>query len=493
MMHTPIKTGDFPGDWSYHGNAKLLLKDCVQLIRISLYLTVTDYVDISVKIIWSDISDNEIHEITTKMIDDHQQFIIIQESILLIGCSIPPLYSNDGTTDFDVVRFVTYSENKIRSTIQKDSEHFVSLRAYLNDEVSLHDKYFITEFQNMPSRKNRTSNNLIGEQNLYCALNSGYSIRCGKKYIAHKNHNVFYNNNIDTLYKLSFIDVKLSLINNLGIDDPKDVEIASHLENVLNDTCAFLSIICVREILPIYYDYSIFTHTKYIDGYIIPVWGRRKIQKNSNSSSNQGINFLNNAIAFLECCPINKQLSRGIQHLKLTVYESSVELKLMASCSAIEYFYSFWFQNMDGLLKIVNESSNTNPLLNLRDRDFRKLREIRPKTPFLSMVIRFFVNDLSIDWAKYMNADDTPMFIKVRNDLLHGNSIYDDTLIFQAEEVAQKLATAILFSIMKRNSRADVSQLNELYETLPIRTPEKDFHTISDGWAEIKNILDKLV
>jgi len=72
---------------------------------------------------------------------------------------------------------------------------------------------------------------------------------------------------------------------------------------------------------------------------------------------------------------------------------------------------------------------------------------------------------------------------------LHGSFISDDTVIFQAEEIAQKLGTEILVAIMKRISKADDAHS---YEIFPVRPLAKDFYKFSDGWLEIKDILDEL-
>jgi hypothetical protein len=357
----------------------------------------------------------------------------------------------------------------------------------LNDGVSSDDEIFAREFENMPQIHDRSYSGQKGVQPLYCKLNSGYEIRCGKKYITHQDHQTsYYTKNIETLYKLSFIDVVLPLkIENTSdlIDNNFqniEVYLAKHLENIFNDACAFLSIVCDREILPIYYDYSIRNQNKYIDGRVIPIWSRRKILKVNKCWFSHETHLMGNIEAFFECCPINKQLSRGIQHLKLTVYESSTELKLMASCSAIEYFYSFWLLEMNGLSKLIN----IDPIR------FKNLKNFKPnhdRTPPLSTVIRYIADDLSIDWNKYMKEVGKPEFLEVRNELLHGSFTSDDIAIFQAEEKAQKLGTEILFAIMKRISKSNDSHL---YETLPVRTPEENFYSLSDGWLEVKNILD---
>jgi hypothetical protein len=114
-------------------------------------------------------------------------------------------------------------------------------------------------------------------------------MKCGKKYVTHKDEDIQYIKNIHSLYKLSFIDIRIPLknprINNLISREEQEIEVAlaRHLENVLNDVCAFLSLLCEREILPIYYDYSICFQNKYISGRIIPIWERRRIPRISQS------------------------------------------------------------------------------------------------------------------------------------------------------------------------------------------------------------------
>lgn len=502
MTH-PGWIGGFPGNWTYQGDAKLLVKNTVQLITISLRLIFIEEVEIDVKLIWKSITDDERLQIARQMHDERQQILVIKGSILLMGYSMPlfNINDNDGVTKFNVVKFITYSGLPNNFHFEENLDDFFQLRGYLNDEFSSLDHYFITEFQNTPRPLNIDADTIAEKRSLYCALNSGYEVKCGKKYITHKDHDIFYRKNIETLYKLSFIDIRIPLknhrINNLIIREAQEIEVslARHLETVLNDVCAFLSIVCEREILPIYYDYSICSQNKYIYGQIIPIWERRRIPRISQSWPTQGIHFLGNVTSFLECCPLSKQLSRGIGHLKITVYESTVELKLMAACSAIEYFYSYWLWEIDGLSKLRDGCSQNNQLLSEHKKLVKKLNNPQPssdsRTPALSTVIRFFVNDLNIEGKKYMDMDskDRPLFIEVRNKLLHGSFISDDKEIFQAEEIAQKLGTEILLAIMKIISKADDAQS---YESLPVRPLEKDFYKFSDGWPEIKDILDEL-
>ncbi len=503
MTH-PGWIGGFPGNWTYQGYAKLLVKDTVQLITISLRLIFIEEVEIDVKLIWKSITDHDRLQIARQMHDELHQILVIKGSILLMGYSMPlfNINDNDGVTKFNVVKFITYSGLSKNLNFEEKSDYFFQLRAYLNDEFSSRDDSFITEFQNTPRPLNIDADTIAEKQSLYCALNSGYEVKCGKKYITHKDHDILlYRKNIETLYKLSFIDIRIPLnnqgINNLIIQEAQEIEVslARHLENVLNDVCAFLSIVCDREILPIYYDYSMCAQNKYIYGQIIPIWERRRIPRISKSWPTEGIHFLDNVTSFLECCPLSKQLSRGIGHLKITVYESTPELKLMAACSAIEYFYSYWLWEIDGLSKLRDGCSQINQLLSEHKKLGKLLDQLQPssdsRTPALSTVIRFFVNDLNIEGKKYMDMDskDRPLFIEVRNKLLHGSFISDDKEIFQAEEIAQKLGIEILLAIMKIISKADDAQSSESW---PVRPLEKDVYKFSDGWPEIKDILDEL-
>jgi hypothetical protein len=501
MTTNPGWNGGFPGDWTYHGNAKLLVQDTIEEIQISLRLIFIEEADIDVKIIWQEITDDYRSKLILKMENTKTQVIIIPyNNLLLIGYSVPPSisYLNNHTTRFNVVKLITYKGYHSSIDFRNDfGDDFIQLRAYLNDEFSSIDEIFNTEFENTPRQRNQDFTNRPGP---YCILNSGYKFKCGKKYIVHQDHDVLYKKNIEVLYKLSFIDIMVSLFNETinkfnDSDNDPEVNLSRHLEEVVNNLCGFLSIICNYEILPIYYDYSIYSQNKYMIGRIIPIWKRRKIAKVSRAWFTRGIHFAGDITLFLECCPINKQISRGIEHLKITVYESTVELQLMAACSAIEYFYSYWFWELEGVKKLENAVFEKNSLIKLKKKNIDDLKKQSnkndKKTPYLSQVIQFFLKDLEIEREKYINTNHevTPTFIQIRNKLLHGSFISDDLAIYESKEVAQKLATKILFAIMKRISQSNESNL---YENLLVRPPIRDFYTLSDGWVEIKELLNEL-
>jgi hypothetical protein len=104
MTH-PGWINGFPGNWTYQGYAKLLVKDTVQLITISLRLIFIEEVEIEVKLIWEGIADEALLQIAKQMQEERQQILVINGSTLLIGYSIPPY---GGITNFNVVKFITY-------------------------------------------------------------------------------------------------------------------------------------------------------------------------------------------------------------------------------------------------------------------------------------------------------------------------------------------------------------------------------------------------
>ena len=97
MTH-PGWIGGFPGNWTHQGDAKLLVKNTVQLITISLRLIFLEEVEIDVKLIWKSITDDDRLQIARQMHDELQQILVIKGSILLMGYSMPlfNINENDG-------------------------------------------------------------------------------------------------------------------------------------------------------------------------------------------------------------------------------------------------------------------------------------------------------------------------------------------------------------------------------------------------------------
>lgn len=501
-MTNPGSLGGFPGNWNYQGEGTLLVGDTVQSIMVSLHLVFTEETEIDVKLNCSNIPKEEFYKLVDKIHETKTHVLIIQKSVVVVGFSTMHYEMYRRASNFTVTRLITYSCFPKDHDPYEDSEYFVKLKAYLNDEYSSHDDAWSSEFENVPQRyrRNRAEEEIeksfLDSFSLYCALNSGYEVQCGKKFVTHKDHDLFYRRNIETLYRLSFIDVTVSLKSErLSLPKQGDLYdetyLVEHLEDTLNDACGFLSIVRDHEILPIYYDYSIYSKNRYTYGRIIPVWNRRKIPKINKAWINSKINFFHDVALFLECCPLDKRLSRGIHHLKLTVYEATIELRLMAACSAIEYFYAYWLSEMDGASKLLTANEN-NRLTFLSKNDVCNLEALKSgsnkHTPPLSKIISFFLRDIGSDWENHV-GNYSFEFIQIRNYLLHGNFTSDETTLFSAEDSAQKIGTEILFRIMKVISK---SNHLELYDELPVGKPSQDFYVISNGWTELRNALNEL-
>ncbi|MBF2025328.1 MAG: hypothetical protein IGS48_00985 [Oscillatoriales cyanobacterium C42_A2020_001] len=305
-------------------------------------------------------------------------------------------------------------------------------------------------------------------------------------------------------YQLSFLDLRISslesklikTLNRKGFHD--EVQLLEHLEKTIDDLCAFLSITCDYEVLPIYFDYFINNRYKYFNGQIIPIDNRRRISRISSAYPKE-INLLYSATAYLECYPIDEQLSRGIQHLKLTVDEATIELKLMAACSAIEYFYSYWLFKVDGISKLIRGIEEKDKLILLKNKT-DKDKEDRKKematlqsnghgrTPPISKVIRFFLRDIGVDYAKYADDEEKFKFLEIRNSLLHGSFMHNEILICVAEDSAQKLGSEILYKLMKIISKSkDV----EAYDQILVELPLQEFCQFALGWEDLRSAFNE--
>jgi len=498
----------FPGNWSYQGEALFIVGDFACTVSTSLKLIFSEETRVTVKILWNSISLEKRAEIELKLREFHYQKIVIQKQIILTGVTFSPL--NSELTEFIVCRIKTLTCYPENTNLDDNLTYFVRLRAYLNDEYSLWDDRVYSEFSGIPQsspkapseeRRRREREKMVEDfANFYCALNSGYEIRCGRKYTLHQDHETFESKNIETLYKLTFIDIGISssskLIEAPISENSQQVnDLLKHLEEQINDACAFLSVVCDREILPIYYDYSLSSKKITISGKSIPIWSRRKISRISTRLGKfiTKTNLFDNVSDFLECCPISKILSRGIQHLKLTTHEATVELRLLAACSALEYFYSYWFWEMNGLSKLIQAVESKNKLAKyskIQTKHLEKLKHNKKgKTPNLSLVIRFFLHDLEVPWKKYIDDSKDPCFILIRNELLHGSFVSNETVLPEVEQEAKAVATEALFKILKQTSQ---SNFCESYDDLPIPEVGAKFHSISDNWIDIKNHLDDL-
>ena len=123
------------------------------------------------------IADDVRLQIARQMHEERQQILVINGSILLIGYSRPPFNTNGGITNFNVVKFITDWGLHKNFHVAEKSDYFFQVRAYLNDEFSSSDDFFITEFENTSEPQNIDADTIADKRSLYCALNSGYEVR----------------------------------------------------------------------------------------------------------------------------------------------------------------------------------------------------------------------------------------------------------------------------------------------------------------------------
>ena len=213
------------------------------------------------------------------------------------------------------------------------------------------------------------------------------------------------------------------------------------------------------------------------------------LSKISKARNNLYLHFHRDVELFLECCPLDKKLVYGLYVLKQTVFNSNSPLQLLAAYSALEYFYSFWLWEMNGIDKLIKAKKGKNNLIRFQYLSQPGLENLQnnkqARIPSLSLVIRLFLRDININWKEYLNDDvsKNPEFIDIRDDLLHGVLISDEIKISYAADKVTKIAKKVLFKIMKKISK---SSNKEFYEKLYINNHAPRFIEINNGWSDIK-------
>jgi len=241
----------FPCDWDYHGAAHFILDDLKLLVNVTLQLRFTDATELNLKIILKDEYKDEtdsFFNIDEKIHKTDKQIVVIQDEVILLGIShIPNLYRP--VVNFRCYQIFMYSGWCSSLSLGEKPSDVVRLKAYLNDDVSSGDEIFGVEFQGLPKKRNSYLD-IEKTQSFspYCYLNSHYGLKCGKSYVIHRPDS-FKQPNIETFYRLSFIDIlrssKISNNQSLLIDKVQE------LEQTMFQCCAFISIICGYEIIPI--------------------------------------------------------------------------------------------------------------------------------------------------------------------------------------------------------------------------------------------------
>ncbi|MBF2025329.1 MAG: hypothetical protein IGS48_00990 [Oscillatoriales cyanobacterium C42_A2020_001] len=99
-MSHPGRIGGFPGNWSFQGEANLVVECQPQKLMVSLNLEFIEKAEIDVWLIGENVSDNDRLGIAFKMYKSDRQTLIIRNSIFLIGISKPPLNTKKRFLEF---------------------------------------------------------------------------------------------------------------------------------------------------------------------------------------------------------------------------------------------------------------------------------------------------------------------------------------------------------------------------------------------------------
>ncbi|QCS49619.1 hypothetical protein FEK30_09295 [Picosynechococcus sp. PCC 11901] len=358
----------------------------------------------------------------------------------------------------------------------------VQLKTCLNDSISYDDQFFGKELKGIPN--DRDIGYIKDYEDEYNQSHTGYKFRCGKRYSLHKDSRIFLMQNPKVMYDFSFFEIRKDKSMNLILKREILDEIIQEFMIISDDISAFLSIRAGYEVIPIFYEYEIVTDDYSSKGFLIPLSHSRRLRNISYSLTNTLINFKALILSILECVPLDSKLSRSLQHLKLTTYDTPAELKLMAACSSLEYLYSYWFRNLNGYQKLVqfkqSEDFKSKPRNFRKNIDKIKLENFDPKiaknTPSLTTLIAFFLYDLEINSSKYsISWGDSPQFITVRNNLLHGGHFVDEIEISIAQDNVCLLAMEVLLTILEKLS---LSENKQIYSRDKIRNQENEFYLI---------------
>ena len=484
----------FPGDYNYQGPSTIFIEELALSAFISVNILFDGKVDVELKILWEDESS-----VTQDFADllaikrANAITILVKSQMIIIGTfreSSRSLVDNIERISLNVLRITSFRVNRFgrlyegkkyyakSSFPQLISESaWIRIKAYLSNEYCMHD--WVIESEEKP----------------YCLLNSGYYFKCGCTHLMHQESRIT-RNNYERTYKFSFIEFirpispsQSFVITNStspnektreGITFPEGFFFLDEVRNaeLLSEiACDFLSVLSNQELSPIFLEYEVHIDGKSVQGKTIPVSSKRKLEQHGRRSRpGHNLNLLRDFSFFLENCPLHEKLGRGIASLRMAVSTDIVNLQLLSSCSALEYFYSFWLFEMNGFDSLLEAEDNQGRKDLCRNRD-------KGQTPKLSKYLKSFILCLNLGDLEYINLESSQPFLIVRNELLHGQFTSDhDIEILEAREVAQSLATEVLISIIKNlNSLC----CDEFYENLKARRPSHGFTSAPDGWDRI--------
>jgi hypothetical protein len=488
----------FPGDYNYQGPSTLLIEELTLSAFIIVNIIFDGEVNVELKILWRNESlENRDFADVMASKRAHTVTVIIKSQMIIIGTfreSSRSLVDNVERISLNVIRVTSFKVNRF-ARLQGGRKYYatsnspqvipesnwIRIKAYLNNEYCMND--WILESKEIT----------------YCLLNSGYYFKSGCLRLVHQEPRIT-RSNYERTYKFSFIEfirpiqpsqllatanstsasqnqkVSFPLKDYFFLNEVRDAELLS------GAACDFLSVLSGQELSPIFFEYEIHINGKSIKGQTIPVSSKRKLEQHGKlfSYPNHNLNLLRDFSFFLENCPLHEKLSRGISSLRMAISTDIVNLQLLSSCSALEYFFSFWLFEMHGFGKLLKSIDNKRA---------KKLNRIRDKgqTPKLSEYLKPFLLHLTLSDLEYIDLESSQPFLNVRNELLHGRFISDhDIEIFEARAIAQSLATEVLISIMQI---LNPLCRDEFYKNVKARKPLLGFTSAPDGWDAVRSAM----
>lgn len=485
----------FPGSYSYQGSATVLIKELAINTFINTNIFFDGGVDTDLEILWKNDSSLDLDFVDLMRSKGVRSVTVVIKSQMIIIATFRESYrsliDNLDRISLNVIKVTSFEVN--RNTIFDSGKRYYEISNssniiletnWIRTKIYLSNEYCINDWT------------LESGAKIYCLSRSGFYFRCGRSHITHQESRTT-RNNYERTYKFSFIEfikpiqasdllaTKDYLSSNQGQDEisyslnhPLLESEIRNCEFLSERACDFLSILSNQELSPVFLEYEFHVNGKSMQGKTIPVISRRKLEQHGKSFSCFNYNLTRDFSFFLENSSLHEKINRGISSLRMSVSTNIANLKLISSCSALEYFYSFWLFEMGGfeeLLKFAN-TPDKKRLYSLKEKG---------KTPQLSAYIKQFILFLNLeDNIEYINfEEEQQFFLDVRNKLLHGQFTSGcDIKIFEASEISQSLATEVLISIMKI---LNPFCRDKFYKNLKARKPLLSFNSTPDGWGAI--------
>jgi hypothetical protein len=498
----------FPGNYKYQGKLKVLIKDEFFDASGNLSITFDRRVEAEITVIWNETSNLEqrFSWILARKQVNHIKVVIPGKFILVtILSSVQEALRQPELISLRVIKIISFSsyrtakfkhdgdrDYKFFSPISPVGEEFsIRMKAYLNDDYSFINHVFERESKSSPE------NDIYEDP--YCALTSGFYLRCGRSTKAKYDNNSFTRSrrNIKEVYAFRFIEIVAPIISD-SIQEIKSfpeeesplLEEPVHFSEKIQETefligilCDFLSILSSRKLFTIYFEYEVFVKGRGIRGFMIPVDETLRVEEVSSFKPDVNLNLFKDTSFFLESCPSHQKIYREITNLKISICENIVNLQLLSACAALEYFYSFWLFEMGGFDALTERR--------LSQQDKNKLLKLREggRTPPLSECIRDFLSELSLDRLSYIDWEIGLNFINTRNELLHGKFIDENDLkIFEDREISQAIAIEVLIVILRRSSKSSPG----IYVPSARKKPMQDFRVLSSDWNDVEAAMNEI-